>query len=305
MTLDRDDIHAICEALLPRIDVSLIIVDTLARHINGHENDTLDMGTFVNHIDALKYRLGAAAIVVHHTGHQDTGRARGNTSFRAALDTEMICDKGTLTFTKSKDAEPPEKIEFKLHQVVIGTDDETGEDITSAVCVYGECSKSNKAATMTPFESMALDALITVCIAENDLQNGQYSGSFDAWRNEFYRLRRIEDNSLTAGTLKKSFQLVIGTTNRGGGLKGKEFVGFAENRGAIPLRLSDQDKIFNSILSNGNREQDGNKAGTVPVSGGGNTGTHLYNRCSLFPSDIPEITDSGEIEEIEEIPEVV
>jgi hypothetical protein len=247
------------------VDVVLLIVDTLARHISGHENDALDMGSFINHVDALKYRLGAAAIIVHHTGHGDQTRGRGSSAFKAALDVEILCDKGVLTFTKMKDAEQPEPIEFKLAQVEIGTDEETGDPITSAVVEFGERSKKNQSTGLTRFEAQAREALITACIAENDLHNGQYSGSLEAWRQEFYRLRRLEDDESKPASLKTAFQRSVGSGNQAGGLKGKGIIAFTE-RGAHPLRLEDQDRIFNAVLTKGDTRHEGDIVATCSGS---------------------------------------
>jgi len=127
------------------IDVSLIIIDTTARHLVGHENDTRDMGAYINAVDTLKGKLGAAAVMVHHTGHDQT-RGRGNTAYKAALDCELMCDKGALTFSKMKDCEPPEPVEFKLKQIIIDRDDYSGEIITSCVVEYGARSFTNRQA---------------------------------------------------------------------------------------------------------------------------------------------------------------
>lgn len=56
---------------------ALIIVDTLARALKGlNENDTKDAGLFVEALDTLRDRFGAALWVVHHTNRE--GEVRGN-----------------------------------------------------------------------------------------------------------------------------------------------------------------------------------------------------------------------------------
>ncbi len=281
--------------------VALIVVDTLARHIQGDENNTQAMSEFVQSVDHIRDSFpGSTALIIHHSGNNTdtTNRSRGSSALKAAMDFEIQCKDHLLTFTKVKDGDTPEPIPFKLRPAQIGTDDD-GEAITSCVVEYGECPSTHKPVTLTRFETMALDALITVCIAENDLQHQQYAGSLNAWREEFYRLRRIEDNTITSGTLKKSFQLVQGVTNRGGGLKGNRFVEFVEGRGAIPLRDSDQKHIFHTILANGNREHDGNMTGTVPVSGGREQGTHSLKSVPVFPSDITIPEHRGTFTEVD------
>ena len=159
------------------IDVSLIIIDTTARHLVGHENDTRDMGAYINAVDTLKGKLGAAAVMVHHTGHDQT-RGRGNTAYKAALDCEIMCDKGALTFSKMKDCEPPEPIEFKLKQIVIDKDDFSGELISSCVVEYGSRSFTNRQAgkvKTTPVERSLIHIITgTPNIAIEDVKAEYY-----------------------------------------------------------------------------------------------------------------------------------
>jgi hypothetical protein len=156
-----------------------------------------------------------------------------------------------------KDAEPPEPIEFKLAQIEIGTDEETGEPITSAVVEFGERSKKNQSTGLTRFETQALEALITICVAENNLENGKYAGSLESWRQEFYRLRRLEDEEVKPTALKTAFQRSAGSGNLAGGLKGKGIIAFTE-RGVILLRLEEQDRIFSTVQHKGNKQHEGN-----------------------------------------------
>lgn len=281
--------------------IMYIVIDTLARHLIGDENKTSDMNTFIKAKDLLRTSFpGSVVESVHHTGlaADSKGRSRGSSAGKGAYDFEIFCCPGILDFTKMKESELPPPIEFKLVPIQIGTK-KNGESITSCIVEYGESSASQKTATLTPLEKIALNALVTTCIAENNLEHGQYAASLEGWRQEFYRVRRIEDDTLTADTLKKSFQLVTGTATRGGGLKEKCFVGFIENRGAIPLRLSDQDQILSAILHNGKREQDGNTTGTVPVSGKRETGTHHIQGVPVFPSDIPPFYNGIERVEVD------
>lgn len=188
------------------IDVALIIIDTLARHISGHENDAQDMGQFINHVDHLGKRLNASRITVHHTGHDQT-RGRGSTVYNAAIDTGIMCNKGTLTSFKTKDSEPIELVEFKIVPVVIGNDDETGEPITSAVVEYGERSKQQKSSGLTKIERVALEALIKVSANSlSDEVNGRRGALIGDWRQRFYDFRLNTDPDISKAALKKAFE---------------------------------------------------------------------------------------------------
>lgn len=136
--------------------VALIVIDTLARHLIGDENSTKDMSEFVRSVDSTRNDFpDSSALVVHHTGNNTevNGRSRGSSALKAALDVELQCMRGTLSFTKVKDAEAPTPIDFKLKVVELGTDD-AGEPITSCVVQYGEKSAKNKSSAIpsTPTE---------------------------------------------------------------------------------------------------------------------------------------------------------
>lgn len=90
--------------------VLLVIVDTLARAIaGGNENASEDMGRLVQAGDRIREETGAHLMWVHHTGKDQAKGARGHSSLRAALDTEMevIGEEATkvhtVTVTKQRD----------------------------------------------------------------------------------------------------------------------------------------------------------------------------------------------------------
>lgn len=194
----------------------LIIIDTLARHISGDENSSKDMSRFINSIDYLrKHFPGCSALIVHHTGNdqENMHRARGSSALKAACDFEISCNKGLLTFTKMKDSETPKPVEFKLEQVEIGNDEETGEPITSCVVIYGERSERNKSADFTRIEAIAIRALVEVSAKEKRSVNGKYVANTNAWREAFYQQRKGEDSEVSTAALKKAFQRILSGLN--------------------------------------------------------------------------------------------
>lgn len=117
---------------------ALIVIDTLARNIGaGDENQTKDMNIFVSHVDAVKDRWQATALIVHHTGLQEQNRARGSSVLKAALDHEfhVIKEKDSIKFTctKMKDSKEPEAIHFDMIEVKTGIIDDEGEEETSCI----------------------------------------------------------------------------------------------------------------------------------------------------------------------------
>lgn len=178
------------------VPIAFIVIDTLARHLEGDENNAKDMGAFIKAVDDLRSAFpGCVAMIVHHSGHgEDTkNRARGSSALKGAMDFEFCCDKGLLTVTKMKDGETPSPIEFKLHTVKIGIDDD-GEPITSCVIQYGERSAKNREAELTAAERMLL-GMVNDC---PDILSGDL-------RTVFFNKRREREPEAKQDTLKRAF----------------------------------------------------------------------------------------------------
>lgn len=73
-----------------------VILDTLARHIPGVDENTFEtMSRAVEVMDQVRLRTGGCAMVVHHTGKELGRGARGHSSLKGAMDTEIEVLKDT------------------------------------------------------------------------------------------------------------------------------------------------------------------------------------------------------------------
>ena len=80
--------------------VLLVIVDTVARAMGGgNENASEDMSRLVRAGDRIREETGAHLMWIHHSGKDQAKGARGHSSLRAALDTEMEVTADSLTAT--------------------------------------------------------------------------------------------------------------------------------------------------------------------------------------------------------------
>ncbi len=118
----------------------VIIVDTLARNFgSGDENSTQDMTLFVANLDYyLRSVFEACVVLIHHSGHADKTRGRGNSALKGAVDTEFSVAKMGAKFvlkcSKMKDFPRPDDMAFLVRGVTIeGILDEDGEPITAPV----------------------------------------------------------------------------------------------------------------------------------------------------------------------------
>jgi hypothetical protein len=134
--MDISVTSAVCEAVKAVGNVSLVVVDTYHRNMGGgNENSADDFGAVLRNIDTFLKPLGVTVLIIHHSGHEATGRSRGSSSIRAAMDFEYqttLSSHGLiLSNTKMKDATTPAPMLFDFVPVTLG-EDEDGESITSA-----------------------------------------------------------------------------------------------------------------------------------------------------------------------------
>jgi hypothetical protein len=141
----------------------LIVIDTFARNMgDGDENSNADVSVFINHIDKIRSQLGCAILLVHHSGHAATERARGASSLLGAMDTVFRLDKTgsgmTMIHIKAKESELNPPLALELEQVTLpGWLDANGDEVNSAVVVAGTAGAVIGAERLSPAEQQALD----------------------------------------------------------------------------------------------------------------------------------------------------
>ena len=121
--------------------IGMIVIDTLARNYGLNENSTEDMNLFIQRVDELKEEFNATMVIVHHTGHVSSGRARGSSVLPAALDYEFQVKRDKSSDPKAmlvqleqklvKDGTPIDSMNLKFKEIeMIGF-----ENVTSGVLV--------------------------------------------------------------------------------------------------------------------------------------------------------------------------
>lgn len=125
---------------LPAGPIALVIVDTMARVMTGaNENAGEDMSRLIAAGDRIREETGAHVNWVHHSGKDRALGARGHSSLRAAVDTELEVtrDPSTkvhlLTVTKQRDlGSGGESLSARFVPVELGSN-QWGRPITSCV----------------------------------------------------------------------------------------------------------------------------------------------------------------------------
>lgn len=117
---------------------AVVFIDTVSRAIaGGDENTSEDMGALIAGADAVRLATGATVFLVHHLGKDESRGARGHSSLKAALDTEIelaVKPDGlhVATVTKQRDLPGGAQFAFRLKVVELGRDSDD-DPVTSCI----------------------------------------------------------------------------------------------------------------------------------------------------------------------------
>lgn len=174
----------------------LITVDTLARALTGgDENSAKDMGLLIGAADVIRRETTACLAWVHHSGKDEARGARGHSSLRAAVETEIeVTDEGDglhcATVSKQRDMEGGQRHWFRLETVVLGAN-RRGKPITS--CVVREADAPEEKTTYGVVEGdtkAAFDALNNAITEHGSLDFGGHPDRPSIpekwWKDRFY-----------------------------------------------------------------------------------------------------------------------
>lgn len=170
----------------------LIVLDTMARVMGGaDENAAPDIADLMRNVEVLVRATGAHVLLVHHTGKDQARGARGHSSLRAAIDTEIELTRDewgliTAEVTKQRDGPTGYSFAYTLRQVELGQDQD-GDPVTTCVVEPAEPAEAGRAAC-TGAARKALGVLeALVATAGEVIRNPKYPGSasvpLDAWRD--------------------------------------------------------------------------------------------------------------------------
>jgi hypothetical protein len=166
---DVDELIALihCKAAELGDSIALIVIDTVARVMGGgDENTAQDMGRLVQAGDRIRTTTGAHLLYIHHAGKDASRGARGHSSLRAALDTEIevIGDEATKLHTAkvTKQRDLPSKgdqLAARFVSVELGQDQWDNPITACAVVEAEDGAKAGRAAHMTPSQRAVLGFL--------------------------------------------------------------------------------------------------------------------------------------------------
>ena len=210
----RESIDQLCP------NPALIVIDTLHRNFGaGDENSSKDFALFLFIIDTVIKTTGATVLIVHHSGHGESNRARGSSAIKAAMDFEYKISKSgdlvTMEATKTKEFDAPSPMSFNLvTQPIQDWLDDDGRPVESVVLNSVTYTVPARKQSLTKKDHLILQALNDAVVkngkpapksAVERLPElaGKNLVHLDDWRVEAYRL--IDKGDTKKPTMQQAF----------------------------------------------------------------------------------------------------
>lgn len=182
----------------------VIVLDTLNQTMGGgDENSSLDMGSYLRAVAAIREATGALVLIIHHSGKNAAAGARGHSSLRAAVDVEMELrlegDFRVLRLTKSRDGRDGVELAFNMIVVPLGVDEDL-EPVSSCVVVPSDAVPPRR----TELKGASLIAMRELQKLQDKQPPGTGAGvPLDTWRLAAYAAG-VSDSS-DSGSRRKAF----------------------------------------------------------------------------------------------------
>lgn len=186
--LNEEDYFALVDSIKEiasrsMIPARLVVIDTLGRAMaGGDENSSIDMTSAIKAVDAIKGITGAHVMLVHHSGKNESRGARGHSSLRAAVDTEIEISRSeessltTVLVTKQRDLPVIPPMYFQLKTVCLGRD-EHGAEVTSCVVQHDLNARSTPAVRAKKSTTKTMPShqqILTLVPDESTIHKGQF-----------------------------------------------------------------------------------------------------------------------------------
>jgi hypothetical protein len=194
--------------LLRAIQPSLLVIDTLNACMPGaDENGSQDMSLALASVRHIRSEIGCTVVLIHHSGKDATRGARGHSSLRAAVDTELFIEAEEATgirrlrVTKQRDGPTGLELAFRLAPIPL----KGGSSSCVLEQIESPPQRQGKAAKLPDGVIVALDAL-KQAIAEHGeplpatstLPAGKRAVREETWRQCYYAVRPVAGSLETA-----------------------------------------------------------------------------------------------------------
>lgn len=135
----------------------LVVIDPLRNALGGSDSDPDLTAPFLAYLQKLTKITGCSTLTIHHPGHADAERGRGDSGIEAHMDTVIKVDgeRGRIETRKQRD-DPKAAMYYKLKVVQLGVD--LDGDIRTT-CVAEQVSENPLDPGLTDQQQKVLDSL--------------------------------------------------------------------------------------------------------------------------------------------------
>lgn len=165
------DVSEICQAIMEAGGAEVIVFDTLHASMAGaDENSAKDMSILLTNARTISACLKATVIFIHHSGKDETKGARGSSSIRAAMDTEIEIGQNpndptrrVASIAKQRDGDDNFSWEYTLEPVVILSDKPCASAVvkhTDRTSKSGDSSPRNRHAKAQGMVAEAVQGMV-------------------------------------------------------------------------------------------------------------------------------------------------
>lgn len=207
----------------------LFVLDTFSKLSGGlDENSNTEVKAFIGRLAAGLQRadtgFGATVLLIAHTGHSETGRARGASALGADTDAEYVVARlpgGGVSLSRERFKSSPElpPLAFQPKIVDLGRQDALGGAITSLVMVEADDRPQGASVRLSgPVQKMVYDFLRTQpgAVRDKDVVRAVVERMSPPPEGERDRrehaVRRTINNMVAAGSLQRPVEGQIGLT---------------------------------------------------------------------------------------------
>lgn len=136
--------------------VGVVVIDTVARNMDGDENATKDMNLFVKGADRIREHYKCAVILVHHSGKDEGKAGRGSTVLPGAVDCTIKVSNSSMGLVlvrleECRDGPAGEELAFEMKTHIVDDD-----DLRSSIALRSrsvDVTKEDEVASMTADEA--------------------------------------------------------------------------------------------------------------------------------------------------------
>ncbi len=150
----------------------LVIIDPLRNALGGSDSDPELTAPYLAYLQEITKKYGCATMTIHHPGHGDTDRGRGDSGIEGHMDTVIKVDgvRGLIETRKQRD-DPGGNLFYKLRVVEIGQDAD-GDMRTS--CVVEPVDMNELDPGLTNEQQLIYDKLKEIAGAKELITKSQF-----------------------------------------------------------------------------------------------------------------------------------